>query len=156
MMIRPHGFHGAFFNSVNLLELARQYGYELENKERKAFHAKHSGGLYFYKDSNAFKHFGSDTKMNEKKLYQGTYFNKAIEKFESVCAFVGYDENGKARYCAMRGADPDSTIKNDKSGSDKGIPFHITCRSNKVYVLESPIDAASHATLAMLYDSFPI
>jgi hypothetical protein len=32
-------------NSVNLLELARQYGYELENTERRAYHAKHSGGL---------------------------------------------------------------------------------------------------------------
>lgn len=215
-------------NGVNLLELARQYGYELEDKERKAFHAKHSGGLYFYKDSNTFKHFGSDTKggainfimmqenmsfvdavkhllgpsyepireaeprryiplpepkelilpkkaqnykraywylvecrgidpsiisalMNEKKLYQGSYFKKDTEQFESVCAFVGYDETGKAKYCAMRGADPGSNIKHDKSGSDKSIPFHIAGRSNKVYVLEAPIDAASHATLAMLH-----
>jgi hypothetical protein len=215
-------------NSVNLLELARQYGYDLEDKEHRAYHAKHSGGLYFYKDSNTFKHFGSDTKggainfiimqenisfvdavkrllgtsyepareaaprvfvppqakkelmlpkkaynfkraywylvehrgidpsivsalMNEKKLYQGTYYNKETEKYESVCAFIGYDETGKARYCAMRGADPDSTIKHDKSGSDKDIPFHIIGRSNKVYVLEAPIDAASHATLAMLH-----
>lgn len=215
-------------NSVNLLELARQYGYELENTESKAFHAKHSGGLYFYKNSNTFKHFGSDIKggainfimmqenisfvdavkrllgpsyepareaeprryvpppekkelilpkkaynfkraywylvecrgidpiivsalMNEKKLYQGTYYNKETEKYESVCAFVGYDENSKARYCAMRGADTNSIIKQDKSGSDKGIPFHMAGRSNKVYVFEAPIDAASHATLAMLY-----
>jgi hypothetical protein len=215
-------------NSVNLLELARQYGYELENTESKAYHAKHSGGLYFYKNSNTFKHFGSDTKggainfimmqesisfvdavkrllgpsyepareaaprkftppqekkelilpkkaynykraywylvecrgidpsivsalMNEKKLYQGTYYNKETEKYESVCAFIGYDENRQARYCAMRGADPNSTIKQDKSGSDKSIPFHMVGRSNKVYVFEAPIDAASHATLTMLY-----
>lgn len=225
-------------NSVNLLKLAGQYGYELEDSERKAYHAKHSGGLYFYKSGNAFKHFGMEgtlsqegkdvskggainfiilhenitfvdavkrllgpsyepvreaaprkfvpppekkelilpkkaynfkraywylvehrgidpsiisALMNEKKLYQGTYFNKETEKYESVCAFIGYDETGKARYCAMRGADPDSTIKQDKSGSDKDIPFHIVGRSNKVYVLEAPIDAASHATLAMLH-----
>lgn len=214
-------------NGVNLLELARQYGYELEDTERKALHAKHSGGLYFYKNSNTFKHFGSDIKggainfimmqenmsfvdavkrllgpsyepireaeprryvpppekkdlilpkkaqnykraywylvecrgidpsivsalMNEKKLYQGSYFNKETEQFESVCAFIGYDD-GKARYCAMRGADPDSEIKHDKSGSDKSVPFHMAGRSNKVYVLEAPIDAASHATLAMLH-----
>lgn len=215
-------------NNVSLLDLAQQYGYELEDKERRAFHAKHSGGLYFYKDNNTFKHFGSDTKggainfvmmeenlsfveavklllgpsyepmreeaprrfvsqpekselilpkkapnykraywylvecrgidpgivsalMNEKKLYQGTYFNQETERFESVCAFVGYDETGKARYCAMRGANPNNTIKHDKSGSDKSIPFHMAGRSNKVYVLEAPIDAASHATLAMLH-----
>lgn len=216
-------------NSVNLLELARQYGYELDyKKESRAIHAKHSGGLCFYKDNNAFKHFGSDCKggainfvmmeerisfveavkmllgpsyepareaaprkfvpppekkelilpkkaynykraywylvecrgidpsiisalMNEKKLYQGTYFNKETEKYESVCAFIGYDENGKARYCAMRGADPESTIKQDKSGSDKSIPFHMVGRSSKVYVFEAPIDAISHATLAMTH-----
>jgi hypothetical protein len=225
-------------NGVNLLELACQYGYELEDTERKAFHAKHSGGLYFYKNSNTFKHFGMggtrsqegkdvskggainfiilhenmsfvdavkrllgpsyepiredaprryvpppekkdlilpkkaqnykraywylvqcrgidpsivSALMNEKKLYQGSYFNKETEKFESVCAFIGYDEEGKARYCAMRGADPDSEIKHDKSGSDKSIPFHMAGRSNKVYVLEAPIDAASHAALAMLH-----
>ena len=215
-------------NSVNLLELARQYGYELEDKERKAYHAKHSGGLYFYKDNNTFKHFGSDVKggainfvmmqenisfveavkrllgssyepvreaaprkfvppppkkelilpkkadnykraywylvecrgidpriisalMNEKKLYQATFYNRGTQKYESVCTFVGYDKSGKARYCAMRGADPDSTIKQDKSGSEKSIPFHMAGRSNKVYVLEAPIDAASHATLSMLH-----
>lgn len=215
-------------NGVNLLELARQYGYELEDKERKAFHAKHSGGLYFYKNNNTFKHFGMDAKggainfimmednlsfvdavkrllgpsyepvreaaprkyipqpekkelvlpkkaanfdraywylvghrgidrsivsalMNEKKLYQGTCRVEETGQFESVCVFAGYDETGKARYCAMRGADPNSEIKQDKSGSEKGIPFHMTGRSNKVYVLEAPIDAMSHATLAMLH-----
>ena len=38
-------------NSVNLLELARMYGYVLEDKERRAYHAKDSGGLFFYKDN---------------------------------------------------------------------------------------------------------
>jgi hypothetical protein len=50
-------------NGVNLLELAQQYGYELDyKKESRAIHAKHSGGLCFYKDKNVFKHFGSDCK----------------------------------------------------------------------------------------------
>ena len=49
-------------NSVSLLMLARQYGYELEDTESRAYHARHSGGLYFYKDNNVFKHFGSDKK----------------------------------------------------------------------------------------------
>ena len=47
-------------NSVSLLKLAGQYGYELEEKESRAYHAKHSGGLYFYKDINVFQHFGSN------------------------------------------------------------------------------------------------
>ncbi len=215
-------------NAVNLLELARSYGYELEDKERKAYNAKGSGGLFFYKDNNTFKHFGSDQKggainfvmmeenitfvdavkkllgpsyepvreaaprkytpapakkelllpkkaanyrraywyltqvrgiepsivsalMNEKKLYQGSYFVREKNQFESVCVFLGYDEANKARYCFMRGADPASTVKQDKAGSEKSIPFHMAGRSNKVYVLEAPIDAASHASLAVLY-----
>ena len=208
-------------NSINLLELARQYGYELEDTERRAFHAKHSGGLYFYKDNNVFKHFGSDRKggpvafimmeenlpfvdavkhllgpnyelirevaarnytppaerkelvlpdkatnykraywyliqvrgidpsivsalMNEKKLYQDTRGN---------CVFIGCDENRQPKYCSKRGTYPDAKeqYKRDQEGSDKSYPFHITGRSKKVYVLESPIDTMSHAALTMLY-----
>lgn len=207
-------------NSVNLLELARQYGYELEDKERKAFHAKHSGGLYFYKNSNTFKHFGSDCKggainfvmmeeglsfvetvklllgssyeparqatprlyvphperaelklppkaqnykraywylvsvrgidptivsklMNEKKIYQQADFGN--------CVFVGYNEKNEPKYCSKRGTDPKTSYKGDEDGSDKSYPFHIVGRSKKVYVLEAPIDAMSHAALAMLH-----
>lgn len=224
-------------NGINLLDLARQYGYELKD-EGRTYRALHSGGLHFYKDNNKFKHFGMEgtlsregkdvskggpinfiilhdsisfvdavkqllgpsyeparaakprayiktppkkpltlpkkadnfnraywyliehrgidksiisALMNEKKLYQGTYFNQETNAYESVCAFIGYDEKCQARYCAMRGADPDSTIKQDKSGSEKGIPFHIAGRSNKVYVFEAPIDACSHASLSMLH-----
>jgi hypothetical protein len=215
-------------NAVNLLELAGMYGYELEDKERRAFHAKDSGGLFFYKDNNTFKHFGSDRKggainfvmmeenigfvdavkkllgssyepirdsnlrqyipasekkeltlpkkaanfkraywylvdqrgiepaivsamMNEKKLYQGSFYVNGKQACESVCVFVGYDEAGKARFCTMRGADPASGIKQDKSGSEKGVPFHICGSSNKVYVMEAPVDTMSHASLAMLH-----
>lgn len=208
-------------NNVNLLELARQYGYELEDKERKAYHAKHSGGLYFYKNNNSFKHFGTDQKggainfvmmeegisfvdavkrllgasyepirsaasrpspsfqqeravlklppkaqsykraywylvnvrgiehtvvskmMNEKKIYQQANFGN--------CVFVGYDEKNNPKYCSKRGTDPEHPYKVDEEGSDKSYPFHITGRSKKVYVLEAPIDAMSHATLAARY-----
>ena len=215
-------------NSVNLLELARMYGYVLEDKERRAYHAKDSGGLFFYKDNNTFKHFGSDKKggainfvmmeenlsfvdavkkllgssyepvrqsnprqytpatekrelilpkkaanykraywylvnqrgiepsivsamMNEKKLYQGSFYVSEKKAYESVCVFVGYDEASTPRFCTMRGADPASGIKQDKGGSEKGIPFHMSGSSNKVFVMEAPIDLLSHASLAMLH-----
>ena len=49
-------------NCVSLIDLARQYGFELENGGRKALHAKKSGGLYIFKDSNRFYHWTADEK----------------------------------------------------------------------------------------------
>ena len=36
-------------NSVDILSLARGYGYEPEKAGRKAVHMKHSGGLYIFR-----------------------------------------------------------------------------------------------------------
>jgi DNA primase len=49
-------------NCVSLIDLARQYGFELENGGRKALHAKKTGGLYIFKDSNRFYHWTADEK----------------------------------------------------------------------------------------------
>lgn len=48
-------------NRVNLIEFAKSNGYILENRGRRAYHAKQSGGLYFFKDSNKYYHFSTDT-----------------------------------------------------------------------------------------------
>lgn len=48
-------------NRVNLIEFAKSNGYILENGGRRAYHAKQSGGLYFFKDSNKYYHFSTDT-----------------------------------------------------------------------------------------------
>lgn len=48
-------------NSINLIEFAKYHGYSLENGGRRAFHAKQSGGLYFFRDSNKYHHFSTDT-----------------------------------------------------------------------------------------------
>lgn len=52
-------------NRVSLVELALQYGFKLEKGGRKALHAQNSGGLYIFKDSNRFYHWGSDSKGGE-------------------------------------------------------------------------------------------
>lgn len=44
-------------NSVDIVSLARSYGYEPEQAGRKAIHMKHSGGLYLFPDSNRFYHW---------------------------------------------------------------------------------------------------
>lgn len=48
-------------NNINLIEFAKSQGYILENGGRRALHAKQSGGLYFFRDSNKFYHFSTDT-----------------------------------------------------------------------------------------------
>lgn len=48
-------------HNINLIEFAKLHGYILENGGRRALHAKQSGGLYFFRDSNKFYHFSTDT-----------------------------------------------------------------------------------------------
>ncbi|MBW4079964.1 DUF3991 domain-containing protein [Paenibacillus sp. S150] len=48
-------------NNTNLIDFARSHGYILQNGGRRALHAKQSGGLYFFKDSNKYYHFSTDT-----------------------------------------------------------------------------------------------
>lgn len=67
------------------------------------------------------------------------------------CAFVGYDESGKARYCALRAPSADSHFRQDVENSDKTYGFTMEGRSNRVYEFEAPIDAMSHATLCKLH-----
>ena len=43
-------------NSVDIVSLARSYGYEPEQAGRKAIHMKHSGGLYLFPDSLSLIH----------------------------------------------------------------------------------------------------
>lgn len=203
-------------NQVNLIEFAKSQDYVLENGGNRAYHAKQSGGLYFFKNSNRYFHFSSNTHggtidfamhfcrmtfkeavayllelelpqkvvasgirergqlilpdkapnykrvawyliqvrgiapeivsllMHEKKLYQ--------QDNTGNCVFVGYDQEGTARYCSMRGTTPNKPFKQDREHSDKSYPFHLTGNSDskRVYVCESPIDAMSRATIAKL------
>lgn len=67
------------------------------------------------------------------------------------CAFVGYDETGKPRYCSLRAPSADSHFRQDVENSDKTYGFCMEGRSNRVYAFEAPIDAMSHATLCKLH-----
>jgi hypothetical protein len=207
-------------NSVDIVSLARSYGYEPEQAGRKAIHMKHSGGLYLFPDSNRFYHWTggeADKKggsidfvmreenlpfteavakligesytpytrrtkpytpkpkeplvlpvkadnfkrayaylvsargiepeivshfMNEKKIYQEAKYGN--------CVFVGYDKDGTAKYCAMRGTMTGSKFKMDAENSDKSFPFFYEGKSDLVIVNEAPIDLMSHATLMKL------
>lgn len=87
--------------------------------------------------------------INQNKVYQSR-----VEKDGHVfrnCAFVGYDGDGKPRYCALRAPGADNHFRQDVENSDKTFGFTMDGWSNRVYEFEAPIDAMSHATLCKLY-----
>lgn len=67
------------------------------------------------------------------------------------CAFVGYDEAGKPRYCALRAPSANSSFRQDVENSDKTYGFCMEGKSNRVYAFEAAIDAMSHACLCKLH-----
>ncbi|GHV10599.1 hypothetical protein FACS1894219_00350 [Clostridia bacterium] len=71
------------------------------------------------------------------------------------CVFVGRDDNGKARFVAMRGTMGD--FKRDANGSDKRFGFCMppnNLESKTVAVFESPIDCLSHKVVEPDFDGF--
>jgi len=87
--------------------------------------------------------------ISEGKVY-GARTEKNGYTFHN-CAFVGYDETGKPRYCSLRAPSADSSFRQDVENSDKTYGFCMKGTSNRVYEFEAPIDAMSHATLCKLH-----
>ena len=87
--------------------------------------------------------------INQNKVYQAVT-EKNGYTFRN-CAFVGYDEKGKPRYCALRAPSHDRKFRQDVENSDKTYGFCMEGHSERVYEFEAPIDAMSHATLCKLY-----
>jgi hypothetical protein len=78
--------------------------------------------------------------IQEKKLYEDKQGN---------VVFVGHDEQGKPRFATKRVTYGD--YRGDCPGSDKRYGFNMAAcaPSGCLYVFESPIDAMSHASLAI-------
>ena len=87
--------------------------------------------------------------INQNKIYQAVT-QKNGYTFRN-CAFVGYDREGKPRYCALRAPSSERKFRQDVENSDKTYGFCMEGRSDRVYEFEAPIDAMSHATLCKLY-----
>jgi hypothetical protein len=71
------------------------------------------------------------------------------------CVFVGRDENGKAKFTALRGTTDD--FKCDTDGSDKSYGFCLPPKDRNcknAVIFESPIDALSHKVLFPEVDSY--
>ena len=82
--------------------------------------------------------------INEKMLYQDK---------KSNCVFVGFDENGTAKFASIRGTLPDRKYRADCKNSDKRYAFRqIGTDTTRIYIFEAPIDLMSHCTITdMIY-----
>lgn len=87
--------------------------------------------------------------IEQNKVYQALTHKNGYH-FRN-CAFVGYDESGTPRYCALRAPCSDKKFRQDVENSDKTYGFCMEGYSNRVYEFEAPIDAMSHATLCKLH-----
>lgn len=67
------------------------------------------------------------------------------------CAFAGYDEVGKPRYCALRASSADSSFPQDVENSDKIYGFCMKRIYDHVYAFEAPINAMSNSALCKLH-----
>lgn len=62
--------------------------------------------------------------------------------------FVGFDENGTARFGCVHGTGENNRLRMDCPGSDKHFGFHMSySNTDSLYIFESAIDAMSHASL---------
>ncbi|MEG2013953.1 MAG: DUF3991 and TOPRIM domain-containing protein, partial [Anaerovoracaceae bacterium] len=96
---------------------------------------------------------GIDKEIVYAMINQGKIYGAKTEKNGQVfhnCAFVGYDGEGKPRYCALRAPSANSGFRQDVENSDKTYGFCMEGWSNRVYEFEAPIDAMSHASLCKL------
>ena len=77
--------------------------------------------------------------------------NTLYEDRRGNVVFVGYDGHGKPRFASVRGTYGNCSFRADCVGSDKRYGFNMAADapSDSVYVFESPIDAMSHASLAI-------
>jgi len=81
-----------------------------------------------------------NTLVQEGRLYEDRRGN---------VVFVGFDEQGEARFASLRGTSGDCRFRMDCAGSDKRYGFNMPAcvPTERLYVFESPIDAMSHASL---------
>ena len=77
--------------------------------------------------------------MRSKQLYQDTKGN---------CVFVGFDEQGTAKFGSVRGTLTERKYRGDCKNSDKRYAFHqMGTDTARLYIFEAPIDLLSHCTL---------
>jgi len=104
-------------NSINLIDYAAMNGYKLENGGNKSLHAKNSGGLYLFKDSNRFFHFTTDKTggpIDFIMQFEGKSFTEAVGHLIGEQPNVGE---------FVRPAFPEKKAKGEMTLPDKAANF---------------------------------
>lgn len=78
-------------NSVDLLMLAKQYGYETEKGGKNAIHLKKSGGLYIFPNENCFYHHTSDERHKEGGAISFVMHQENLSFGEAVAKLLNED-----------------------------------------------------------------
>lgn len=101
------------------------------------------------KYSNVFKYLTETRGISEDIILYCFKQHILYQDNHRNCVFVGYDENGEAKFASQRSTYQGSNYRPDVAFSDKSYSFNIpaTATCDRVYVFESPIDLLSHATL---------
>lgn len=77
--------------------------------------------------------------MKSKQIYQDKKGN---------CVFVGFDENGTAKFASVRGTLTEKKYRGDCKFSDKRYSFNqLGDDMSNLYIFEAPIDLLSHCTM---------
>ncbi len=82
-------------DSTSLYELAKNFGYQLEDKG-KAWHCKKTGGLQLFKDSNKYYNFQTGERGGAIDFYMketGYSFQNTVEELLSSSNYIGTNAN---------------------------------------------------------------
>ena len=86
---------------------------------------------------------GIDRDLIDACIYRGALFESLPYHY---CVFVGFDENGIARYASYRSTN-DLKMMGEAAGSDKRYSFRTNADGKNLHVFESAIDLLSYMTV---------
>lgn len=112
-------------------------------KEKSMFRLPAKNTTY----EHIFAYLIKSRKLDQGLIQQLVKDKKLYEDVNQNCVFVGYDQEGTARFASMRGTKTQRSYKGDASGSDKRYAFSCTGSTDTVYIFEAPIDLISYQSM---------
>lgn len=145
---------------------AQSYSYSPSVPGKTGYKTSEKKSFQLPEKNDTFKHIFAylikTRKLDKQVVYDLVKQNKIYEnKYYNSCVFVGYDNNGEAKYATLRGTSSAMQYRRDVAGSDKSYPFSASVKdghvcvdnefsSSSLYVFESPIDLMSYLSLLKL------
>ena len=136
-------FHQAVEAVTGIVAITAQP--QQEKEQTKTLFLPGKRGLSFRLYAYLCQKRGIDSKIVNTLMQEG----KLYEDKRGNVVFIGFDEQGQARFASLRGTYGDGIFRMDCAGSDKRYGFSMAAYepSDRLYVFESPIDVMSHASL---------